>query len=99
MDADRVPTFREYIGPLTVRRVAKLLVAVMLYLVAGELAVRLLNPQEEFIQRDLFNADRQLGFRMVANYHGTMSKKAVPITTNSWGLRDREYSADGEPAL
>jgi len=99
VETDRVPTFREYVGPLTLRRVGKLVVAIMLYLIAGELAVRVLNPQEEFIQRDLFNADQKLGFRMVANYRGTMSKKAVPITTNSWGLRDREYSANGEPTL
>ena len=91
-DADAsAPRIRDYIGPLTPRRLAAIVLALLVYAVAGEFVVRWFNVQTEFIQREMFRADDHLMFRMLPNYHGVMSKRAVPVSTDSWGLRDREY--------
>jgi lysophospholipase L1-like esterase len=96
---DPPPRLTDYIGPMSRRRLIKLFLLALVYLVGAELAVRLLNPQDDFIQRDMFVVDRGLGFRMLPHYQGTMSKKAVPVSTNSWGLRDREYAPPANGTL
>lgn len=75
----------------TLRNFGKLLLQVVVGLVLAELAVRWLSPEVEFIQKSMFNQDPAVWFRMKPNYQGAMSKKAVPVSTNSWGLRDREF--------
>ena len=57
---------------------------------AGELVARWLVPQDP---GDMFAADPVLGFRLRLGYHGAYGTgpTAIPVTTNSWGLRDHEY--------
>lgn len=96
---ESVPRMWDYIGSPTPRRIAVIVLTVLVYLVVGEFAVRWFNVQTEFIQREMFTADDRLMFRMLANYHGVMSKRAVPVSTDSWGLRDREYGAPAPGTL
>lgn len=65
-------------------------VAVML--VAAELGIRWLRPQEH-LRTEMWVADPVLGYRMVPNYRGSYVslKDPMPLTTNSWGMRDHEY--------
>ncbi len=84
------PGFVSYRALFSLASLRFVLVRVLVGLVVAELAVRILSPEVEFIQKSMFNQDPTVWFRMKPNYTGTMSKKEVPIATNSLGLRDRE---------
>ncbi|MBI4514435.1 MAG: SGNH/GDSL hydrolase family protein [Deltaproteobacteria bacterium] len=92
-----VTSLRDYIDYLTPKRVGKLLFGVAVSLIVGEVSLYWLTPMEEFLPKDIVTKDAELGFRMVPNYVGTMVVKenatpfSLPLLTNSWGLRDREY--------
>lgn len=71
--------------------------AISMVLVAGEVLARWLVWQDP---ADMFTADPVLGFRLRPDYHGAYGAgpTAIPVATNSWGLRDHEYgprSSDG----
>jgi len=85
-----VVSYRDLVTP---RNLGKLVGHLVLGIVLAECAVRWLSPEVEFIQKSMFNQDATVWFRMKPNYTGAMSKKAVPVETNSWGLRDRELPA------
>lgn len=87
------PAALSYRALLSLANLRLFLVRILIGLVLAELAVRLLSPEVEFIQKSMFNQDPTVWFRMKPNYVGAMSKKAVPVSTNSWGLRDRELGA------
>ena len=78
------------------KRLLKLIYGLVTCLVLGEIAIAFINPLQEVLQRDLILQDQQLGFRLVSNYRGRMSNSGIPVRTNSWGLRDREYGAKSE---
>lgn len=86
----RAPRIVDYRDLLTARTVGRIIAHALLALLLAELAIRWLSPEIEFIQKSMFNQDPTVWFRMKPNYVGAMSKKAVPMSTNSWGLRDRE---------
>jgi lysophospholipase L1-like esterase len=95
--SERAPvTLRDYLAYFSLQRVAKLLFGVVVSLVIGEIGIGLVNPMQEVLQKDVIMPDPNCGFRMVPHYKGVMHMNAVPFTTNSWGLRDREY--DQPPA-
>jgi len=89
----------EYLRRLTWGRIGELLVGIALGLVVAEVAVRWLNPQEEIMPRGVMVADPVLDVAMRPNYRGAMSKKAIPLITNSWGFRDREYQPPSNGSL
>jgi hypothetical protein len=65
---------------------------VVLMLAAGEIGIRWLRPQEH-MRTEMLVMDPVLGYRMAPNYRGSyVSKKdPMPLTTNSWGMRDHDY--------
>lgn len=88
----------EYFRYCTVRRLAKAVYGVVVALLLGEIGIGLLLPQQEALQKDLIERDAALGFRMRPHYQGVIAETDIPLLTNSWGLRDREYGpkrADG----
>ena len=76
------------------------LVTLTVILIAGEIGVRRLDPQEH-LPPDLFITDPKLGYRVAPNFHGDYVTRtfSVPLITNSLGLRDREYGARPEGGL
>jgi lysophospholipase L1-like esterase len=89
-DAVSLPLL-DYLSFLTLRRLGKLLFGIVVSLIVGELGVGWFNPLRPAFPPDLTVRDPVLGFRMVPNYRGVMATNAQPFTTNSWGMRDREY--------
>jgi lysophospholipase L1-like esterase len=89
-DAVSLPLL-DYLSFLSLRRFGKLLFGIVVSLIVGELGVGWFNPLRPAFPPDMTVRDPKLGFRMVPNYRGVMATNAQPFTTNSWGLRDREY--------
>jgi lysophospholipase L1-like esterase len=86
-------TLRDYLAYFSLQRIGKLLFGIVVSLLIGEIGIGLVNPMQEVLQKDVIMPDPNCGFRMVPHYKGVMHMNAVPFTTNSWGLRDREYGA------
>jgi hypothetical protein len=81
----------DYLRFLTLSRLAKALYGVVVALVLAEIGIALFLPQQEAMQKDLIERDAELGFRMRPNYRGVLVNTDIPLETNSWGLRDREF--------
>lgn len=79
---------------ITLRRLGKALYGIVVAAILAEVGLALFYRQEEALQRDLIQRDPRLGFRVVPHYDGTLGKTGIPLKTNSWGFRDREY---GDP--
>lgn len=75
----------------TLRRLAKGLYGVVVALVLAEIGIALFLPQQEALQKDLIRRDPALGFRMKPNYRGVIAHSDIPLHTNSWGVRGREF--------
>ena len=76
---------------LTPVRFGKAVYGVVVAFFLAELAIGWFVPQEEALQKDLIRRDPKLGYRMVPDYDGLIVRTDIPLRTNSWGLRDREY--------
>jgi lysophospholipase L1-like esterase len=85
---------RDYLAYVTLSRLGKLFYGVIVTVAVAELSMPWIYPQQEVVQRDLVVNDPTLGFRMVPHYRGHMNISGLPLETNSWGLRDRQY---GDP--
>jgi lysophospholipase L1-like esterase len=96
---DNPVSLRDYLEFVTLRRLGKLLFGVVVSVILGEIGIKVFYPLREVLQKDLIRADSSVGFRMVPQYSGTMGVEAVPLRTNSWGLRDREYGPRPEGGL
>jgi len=89
----------DYLRYFSLRRLAKAAYGVIVALVVAEFAIGLLLPQQEALQKDLIQRDTALGFRMRPHYDGTLNESTIPLQTNAWGLRDREYGAKRDGTL
>lgn len=81
----------DFLRYLTLHRLAKAAYGIVVALILGEIGIYFLLPQQEALQKDLIQRDAALGFRMRPHYSGTIAETDIPLVTNSWGLRDREY--------
>lgn len=79
---------------ITLRRIGIALYGIIVAMIVGEIGLALFYKQEEALQRDLVQRDPELGFKMVPHYDGKLGRSPIPLRTNSWGFRDREY---GDP--
>lgn len=57
---------------------------------ALELMIRLFMPQTA-LATNMWKPDPKLGYRLVPEFHGEYGEEKIPLVTNSWGMRDREY--------
>ena len=91
MSAISVPSKRFNLGGLLSGLLVSI-VTVVLMLAAAEVGVRWLRPQQH-LKTEMWVIDPTLGYRLAPNYQGSFSYKKIsmPLTTNSWGLRDHEY--------
>jgi len=89
----------EFLRYLSFRRLAKGAYGVVVALLLAEIGIYLFVPQQEALQKDLIRRDERLGFRMRPNYEGVIAETDIPLLTNSWGLRDREYGPKPQGAL
>jgi lysophospholipase L1-like esterase len=84
------PQLRDYLRFFTPRRLAKALYGVVVCIILGEVGIALISPRQEVLPKELVVRDKELGFRMVANYRGVEPKTGIPLHTNSQGMRERE---------
>lgn len=66
--------------------------SLLLMLAALEGMIRLFMPQTA-LATNMWKPDPRLGYRLVPDYHGEYGAEKIPLVTNSWGMRDREYGA------
>lgn len=81
----------DYLRFFTLTRLVRGIYGVVVALVLAEIGIALFLPQQEALQKDLIKRDADLGFRVRPNYRGVFANTDIPIETNSWGLRDREF--------